>query len=257
MRKMNIKAALHYQLAYMLEASLWTFAIVLAIAIFFSILFPVIITTFSDVNDVVYEVAEALTIDVNDENGNTVIISFFNLGAVAFVSLFIVGIAGIREDLRLFLQHGMGRYTTFFSTLWCSLICATVIGAFCELLNIITRHWELFPMQGLNLNTDYGFIAGWLFHTALFFSVWQLGTLISLIYYRLNRIGQVLFSVSLGAIVIFGIPNLFRGWINIEGIEAMISGISDHVNVILFASVSGVLSAIFSFLLIRRAEVKE
>ena len=261
MRKMNIKPALHYQLDYMFWASIWTFGILFAIMVITRLFFGIGVISLGEsaYNDYSAGFVIGLITDIMEDNPEYSV-SWFNIGAVAFFSFFIVGIAGIREDLRFFLQHGMGRYTTFFSTLWGSLICATVIGGFCELLNFITSRWSAFPMRGMTFaNINQGSFAGWLIHIAIFFTVWQFGTLISLLYYRMNKIQQIVFSVGMGGLIIFGLPNFFRlspDWISTM-IDVLVRGSLNPLTVALFTSVLGILSALFNFLLIRRAEIKE
>jgi len=264
MRAMNLKPALQYQLDYMAKATLSVLGVSIAIILFFSLLGGVF--QFGGTSGNEYETADTiLNLQVRgtelDYGGNLVM--WFNLGAIALFSIFIVGIVGIREDIKFLLQHGMGRYTVFLSTLLGSLITGLALGALGELLNFISSNWEAFPIRGLTFDgAEHGFVVGWLSQAMLLFFVWQLGTLISLIYYRMNRIQQIVFSVCAGGIIFFGIQGplpALEHWGEYipQVIETLENIVLNPVNIVIFSSAAGVVSAMLNFFLIRRAEIKE
>jgi len=213
MNNLNLKPAILYQLTYIGRFFLIALAIIAAVFVVFRLFFATMITIENETN-----------------------ISI-NLISIISMMLFIIGIVGIREDIKMFLQHGSGRKTVYFSTLIASLITGVVLGLICELLKIL---FDAFAYA------ETGFIAGWLMTSAAFFFAWQLGTLISLIYYRLNTFGIVVFSIVGGAAMIFCIP------IIITYISLMYPEIAR-----LPLLLCGILAAGGNFLLIRRAQVKE
>ena len=269
MGRMNLKAALWYQLDYMAKASLSVFGVLILISIAAHLLsvFGIINITISDyspgdVVDVAIRGVDSLTGAYYDYDANITIINWMNVGAVAFFSLFIVGIVGIREDIKFLLQNGMGRRTVFMSTFLASVITATVIGFFGELFNLISYNWSVFPLRGLTLDgANPGFLLGWFFHIAVLLTAWQLGTFISLIYYRLTKTGQIAFSVSaVLAFILISSHSARRISIDIEmWIENLIYAIENInlVNVSTATLVIGLIVSAGSFLLIRRAQVKE
>ena len=237
MGNMRLKAAMHYQLNYMFWASLSILGIAAAIAIFLRLVVGVVVININ------------LLGDASESS------FLFSAGAILAVTLFIIGIAGIREDLKFFIQHGMGRGTTYFSHILTSLISGLILGLLCQLFDLIIYWvWPAFPVSGLRFPVE-GFFAGWMLHTLCFFFVWQLGALISLIYYRMNNwIQSLIFSLLL-----FGSP-LFIGMAigNFDGVVDTI--INFFVNPPAFAPlflIGGVLAALGNFLLIRRAQIKE
>ena len=214
MNNLNLKPALRYQITYLGKFFLIAFGIIVAVYAFLHLFFSVAVT--SD------------TIEINMSD---------SLLSVLLVMLFIIGIVGIREDLKMFLQHGAGRRTVYVSTLISGFFTAVVLGLICELFSLF-------------FTVGQSFFGGWLFNGACFFFAWQLGGLISLIYYRMNRIQQIVFSVAggslLGALAVFVLPYM-AAYIP-SGMWA-----APTVPILL----CGLLAAAFNFLLLRRAQVKE
>ena len=244
MNKMRLKPALHYQLDYMVRASLSYIGVLAVIIIFISL----IRRFFGGLT--VVNILGIVRIDAGGIGGGQFT---FNVGGLIIFILFVIGIVGIREDLKLFLQHGMGRATTYFSTLIISLICAVSYGLFCELLNLAFIHWPNFPVRAMFFPAQ-SFFAGWFFHASLFFFAWQLGVLISLIYYRMNGVQQTVFSVAGVAMIMFALPGGIRRIAGGEDLEAALVALLANPA---FLPLWGVLAAAGSFLLLRRAQVKD
>jgi len=264
MGKMNLKAALWYQLDYMAKATLSVFGVLVLIAIAAYLLsaFGILNITISDYapNDVL-DLAMRGAYAVQNDDGYYTNITM-NIGAVALLSLFIVGIVGIREDIKFLLQNGMGRRTVFTCTFLASIITAVVLGFFGELFNLISYNWSVFSLRGLTLDaTNHTFLLGWLFHIAVLFMAWQLGTFVSLIYYRLNKIGQIVFSISaVSAFILMTSLSAQRITADVDvWVENFIYAI-ENINLINVSTITfliGLVTAALSFLLIRRAQTKE
>jgi len=243
MENSRLKQALRYQLSYFGWSSLYVYGIAIA-AISIVSLF---ITT------VVYD-------------GNVVNIS--GIGGVGFIHLLIVGIAGIRSDLRFFIQHGIGRRTTFFSNLYGSVICSAALGLFCEVFNLISYHWLGFTHYGPAF-TSQGFLTNWMMYGFAFFFAWQVGALISLVYYRLNKMQQIILSVIAIATAVFGFSYGIRFLVGADdafwsNFEDAIQGFFDNLFGFTLGSFAmwgvllvGILAAIGNYLLIRRVQIKE
>ena len=242
MKTMNLWPAVLYHIEYALIALAWTFGIVGAISIAGSIFF------------------ESFVFMGSTDAGSYV---SFNAGAVALVMFFIFGVGGTREDLRFFLQNGMGRRTTYWSTIISALISGAAVGLLGEGFNLLFRLWPAFPITGMNFNHASGFFIGWLMHIGSFFFAWQLGALFSLIYYRMNKNQQIVFSVALAATFVIGLPRIIIRMIpSVEAFEAMVEtmfynffAIPSNWAILIFAL--GVLAACGNFFLIRGANVKE
>jgi len=204
MNTMNLKPAIRYQLEYIGKFFMFAFVIVAAVM---ALLY------------IILEARIILSIDHADGfNIST------NLVSMITIMLFVIGIVGIREDLKMYLQFGAGRRTVFVSTLISTLITGVVLGLICELR----------------------FMIGFMMTAAGFFLAWQLGALISLIYYRLNLIGIIVFSVAGGAVMLFCLPFII---IHVSQ--------SYQTFLLLPLLLFGALAAAGSFLLLRRAPVKE
>jgi len=235
MKDSRLKQALYYQLNYFGWSSLYVYGI--AIAVIVTIRFFV-------------------TVSVSENN------VVAGIGGVGFFHLLIMGIAGIREDLKFYLQHGIGRRTTFFSHLYGSLICGAGLGLFCVVFSIVTGY-----LFGLNASgsvfTIQSFFVSWMLYTISFFFAWQIGALISLIYYRLNRMQQVVFSVIAVAAIIFTFSGGIRHVIGISGeLDDIIPGILENpldiISPVVWALLLfGILAAIGNYFLLRYAQVKE
>jgi len=236
MNNSRLKQTLKYQLSYFGWSSLWVYGISVVVIVTLSLL---------------------VTFTVNGSST-----SFGGLGGVAFLHLFILG-CGIRSDLKLFLQHGIGRRTTFFNNLLGSFICAVMLGLFCVIFDVIAGRW---------LNTsDYvyitgvpGFFTGWVGYVCSFFFAWQLGALISLIYYRLGALQKVIFSVLGAAALILMFTGTVRYIVGITDefgdgmIRNFIDGSIDIMTPIaLGLLVLAVIAAVGNYFLLRRAPVKE
>ena len=243
MNKMRLKPALHYQLDYFVRSSLSYLGVLAAIIISINLIRRFFIDG---------TVVDILGLVRFDTGGGGFFV--FNVGTILVFMLFVIGIVGIREDFKMLLQHGMGRCTAYFSSLFGSLIFAAVLGLFCELLNIAARYWPSFPVRGMTF-LEQGFFAGWFLQAGFFFLAWQLGVLISLIYYRLNGLQQTVFTVAAVATIIFVLPGGLRHIA--EGgadLEAALVGLLANPT---FIPLWGALAAVGNFLLLRRAQVKE
>jgi len=182
----------------------------------------------------------------------------FNFGIALMITIFVIGIVGIREDLKLMLQHGIGRYTTYFSTLLSGLITGAAMGLVCEIMNMAARFWPVFPMN-IPPYSAAGFISGWVLLAAGFFFAGQLGIMISLIYYRLKRFMQIVFSVAAGATIIFTLPFCITFIFNENNAlgRTLQSIASNPFALACLIFLLGATAAAANFLLLRRAQVKE
>ena len=187
---------------------------------------------------------------------------YSSIGPVVFVHFLVMGIVCIRADLRFFLQHGLGRRTTYFGHLYCSLVSSIVLGLVSELLNYVGGFLpgSLFASSAFDIR---GALAGWLTHSIVFFLAWQLGVLISLIYYRLGKLGKVVFSVVAVATVVFALPRVIGSLAGAAGdladlIQRFVESPPNFSAYVLFFVLPlGILAAVGNFLLIRRVQIKD
>lgn len=246
MNNMRLIPALRYQLQYMTLVFLGALGVLAAIFIVLTLL-GVFTSSDETVNINIMDIINigSASYDVN-----------FNVGAIMMFMLFIIAIGSIREDLRFLLQHGMGRCTTYFSTLLGHLISGAALGLLCELFNLAAGYSPVFVASGLTF--PGGFFSGWMLHMGCFFLAGQLGVLISLIYYLLNKIQTIVFSVTGGAILLFGLPSMM---LNIFGedasaLETILAVFANPFALACLIFLIGALTAAANFLLLRRAQVR-
>lgn len=143
-------------------------------------------------------------------------------GDIAFaITLFVYGIVTIRTDLPFFTQFGLSRRTVFIVQIITALITALIASVLCLLVLLLLQglaHSALgngIYAAGL-YNTlfnggspvrDFGGSLAEIVVTATMFGMaLSLGSLISLLYYRLNKLGKALLSIVGGSLLLFGLP---------------------------------------------------
>ena len=235
MNSLRLKQTLKYQLSYFGWSSLWVYGISVT---------------------VMAVVIALVAFSVTDSNISA------GLGGVGFLHLFILGI-GIRSDLKFFLQHGISRRTTFFNNLIGSFICAVMLGLFCEVFNLIFNRW-IYISGYVDASGISGFFKGWIAYVCSFFFAWQVGALISLIYYRLGALQKVIFSVLGAGALVLGFSGAVRYIIGIADefgdgmLQSLFEGSLDIVMPIaLGVLILAMFSAVGNYFLLRRAPVKE
>jgi hypothetical protein len=244
---MRLIPALRYQLDYMAKTSMVALGIMMTFFIVFGMF-----AIFSNEIPVVINLMGVINI-----GGEAYVI--INFGVVLITMVFITGIAAIREDMKFFLQHGIGRYTTYFSTLFCGMIYGIAMGLLCQIFSLAAGLWPAFSATGLRFSAG-GFFGGWILHAVCFPFAWQFGTLISLIYYRLSKIMTIVFSLAAGSALVFALPAILSR-ISDERRAAPALALSsiaaNPFSLACFILLAGALVAAINFLLLRRAQAKE
>jgi len=251
MNNLNLKPAMRYQMSYMWKSFITVFGIAMAVVTLVMIFFSVNIAD-GEAHILFFQITQ-------DGAINTVI--HFNMAAVMLFMFFIVGVSGIREDLRFYLQNGLSRRTVYASTVLSSAASGLGVGFISALFNLTGSILPGFPVRGfmfsdLQTYTALNFIGDLLLHTLCFFLAWQLGSLISLIYYRLGKIQQVVFSVLGIAILIFGLPFSLAAVITRADFETLGAAFSSTLFIGIILLLVSILTAVGNFLLLRRAPLK-
>ena len=114
----------------------------------------------------------------------------------SWIFVFVVGICAVREDLRLFLQNGVGRRTLFavefLHTILTPIACA-VLCVLCDLILSIPGLRE--PAVGADVFTE-GYFAALAVGTAAMILAMALGMFISLSFYRMNKAWTIVCAVG-------------------------------------------------------------
>ncbi len=125
------------------------------------------------------------------------------------IFMFVLGIVSIREDMRLGIQNGAGRTTSFMANLACMVLTALLLNLSCivfyklwALLDTDLVIIDLYSMAFLREMTP-GTLGEMLLcaltGTAASLAFTGCGVMLSLVYWRLNKAGKWIFSLALGA----------------------------------------------------------
>ena len=135
---------------------------------------------------------------------------FGGFSLICGICLFVVGVASIREQLRLCLQFGVSRYTAFTASYLSAGVLSFSFALLGEVLGLLA-HGPL-PgrrfVQGLYaavyLTNDAALsltfaqhLSGFLLHGALLWFLFSLGSLFSLAFWRLKKVGTLLLALSI------------------------------------------------------------
>ena len=188
---------------------------------------------------------------------------FIHVASIVTVMYFVMGISVIREDFKFQLQHGIGRNTTFLASVLTSFSASAIVGLVCVLLNVISSHWYEFPASGYFFPGTNLFVS-WLLHVLIIFTAYQCGVMLSLIYYRLSKLGKVLFSVIGIAAIVIGLPYLGIRTISLVTNEsvtyvtgAILYTLSQPNFLLLIMFVAAIVFAAIDYLLLSRACARE
>lgn len=195
--------------------------------------------------------------------------SFNGFGIAAMIGIFVIGIVSVREDLRLFLQNGIGRLTVFSVETLAMVIISAALAIGGELLvslaAVIVRSDDRIMINDLyHLLFREGSTSGMsvlthiesiLIFFVFFICAYVTGMFISLIFYRLNKLWTVIVAVGAPLFLIFGLPLLIKYFeISVAlPVAFLVSSpwILIAFNLILASSIS-----FLNWLLLRRAPIK-
>lgn len=195
--------------------------------------------------------------------------SLTGYGVAAAITLFVFGIASIREDLRLLVQNSVSRRTAFLGVVLSVLAAAAVLATAGELLTWLGQLFarghsnfymgDLYQMiyvgigDGAALSFS-GHLISILLNTALTFGSCLCGMFFSLLFWRLKKVWKVIAGISIPFLL-----NVFP-WIMMKiGLspKPLIHFLAASPwNLIGFFLLISVLAAGIDWLLLRRAVIK-
>jgi hypothetical protein len=192
--------------------------------------------------------------------------SQFSIYEVAgFVMALVTGIVAMREDLRMALQHGIGRPTFFISHLITSLLMALLLSLGGVVLYYLGS-WFLTGFDELTIQPLYhtvfhshetmvqgvaAFVENRTFDFSLYFIGLGLGTFLSILFYRLNKPWNIAFAVALPVSFI-----LFVSYAAPETSESVVSFPPGPWTVAFWMIIISCCFMAISWLLLRKASVK-
>lgn len=193
----------------------------------------------------------------------------------ATITLFVMGITTIRDDLRLMLQNGIGRRTIFVTELFVALSVSMIL-AFAGVLLIaigqtliatrsefiITDLYQQLYTDGSNNTLSFG---KHLENIALSFSIYTCvniaGIFISLLFYRLNKMWTLIVAIGAPLLLFIGLPLLLTrsrlGYI-LESVFVRILefALSSPWAMFLCFLLAAIFIGILNWLMLKRAPVK-
>lgn len=254
MRKMNIRPAYRYRILASLRGA----------GIFYGVM--ILVTAAVAVSFI------KTTISFGGETSSG---SFSSYGASACIMAFVFGICYVREDLRLCIQHGIGRRTVFVSELLSALSICIIVAVAGELL-LATAQAVTAEYKNLQISDLYqGIYADWklrelslgqhfesmLLNLSMLLGAYMAGMFISLTFYRLNKVWKIIVAVGAPVLLFVGLPILLNATGPAPKMGRMMAGFMDWVLSSPWAWVfvfmlGAVALAILNWLLIRHAPIK-
>lgn len=201
--------------------------------------------------------------------------SFSAFAMASSCALFVTGICSVREDLRLCIQHGVSRITSFVSGLLAALLSCIILAASGELLTAVaqavTADYENYFVSDLYqmLYADGkfaslslgGHIVSIVFNFSMMASAYMAGMFISMVFYRLNKAWTIVVAVGAPVFVFAVLPILMQAAGSESFVSRMLAGLVDWILSspwawISFFIIGAVVLIILDWLLMRRAPIK-
>lgn len=187
----------------------------------------------------------------------------------------VLGMVGIRENLRMLNQNGVSRRTAFLAELICQAAAAVLVALGVTVLLAVFRSIPGMTTQ-LELSDAYqafyegesmgpaGYLRMAVFTAAMGFSLAGVGQFWSVLYWRLSKFWIVTVSIAIPLVLIFGPAALFTavgdsdtGWALVRILAAFGRFFAGSAwNAVLVFLILAAVSFFLSWLLIRRAVIR-
>ena len=239
--KMNLKPAYRYQFGGLLKSG----------AVFYLIM----------------TVATAGYLIAASRLGRNSTTNFTAYGLSFTIFMFVVGIVSIRNDIRLCLQLGVSRRTTFIGDILAAISVALILGIAGELLMGFAQYiargipncsvsdlYQLIYLGPETTPTLVQHLLGALFNAGLFMAASLFGIFFSLMFWRLNKIWTVIVAIAIPFVLNGGPILLVRLGVDVSPYFKW--AISSPYNFILSCLIVSALLAMIDWLLLRKANVK-
>jgi len=201
-------------------------------------------------------------------NGNF-FVSFTGYSITIAIFMFVMGIVNIRNDLRLCLQYGVSRRTSFVSEILTVMSAAVILAAAVEVLTVVTQlltvnNSNLFVAdiyQLIYVGTDIPSLSlsqhalSALFNTSLMFAASLGGMFFSLMFWRLSKVWTIIVAVSIPVLINVVPMLLYRIGVDLTPFIRWLT--SSPFCFVVFFLLFAALLGIIDWLLLRRANIKE
>lgn len=195
--------------------------------------------------------------------------SFTGYSITATIFLFVMGIVNIRSDLRICLQFGISRRTSFVSELLAVLATSLIVAVAGELLTGIVQalsannskfyvadlYQLIYASEGTTSLTFGQHAMSALLNTSLTFCACIGGMFFSLMFWRLNKVWTIVVAISIPLLINIVPIVLYKAGVDLEPLVTWIR--SSPISFVLFFLLTATLFVIINWLLLRKANIKE
>lgn len=239
---MNIKPAFRFQFGAFLKGAIVMFLIMAAI-----------MTAFM-----------SLTVGVDSQ---TVVMSFSGYGFATMIFMFVMGIVNIRSDLRISLQFGVSRRTSFICEVLAALSTSVLLAVAGEALNGIAQAIsaeksnffvaDLYQLIYIGTNTPRlsagQHIMSILFNTGFALSVCLVGMFFSLMFWRLNKFWTVVAALCIPVVINGGPIILYRLGFDMVAFGRWLA--ASPINFMFCFAIGGIIAGTIDWMLLRKANI--
>ncbi len=158
----------------------------------------------------------------NPESSDMVITSTNGITAISCIFILVAGICSFRENFSMALQNGVSRRSLLLGRLCASAALCLILAVLDEASTLLLRLMDLLPgvqtsshslletIFTLELSPTLAALASVPFSFCILLAFWGLGYFISILFYRLNKLGKLLVGVGIGFLFLVGLPGIFE-----------------------------------------------
>ncbi|AEY67290.1 hypothetical protein [Clostridium sp. BNL1100] len=228
---------------------------------------------FSDIKNSVlifYLIIALLTIFFSSvtSEGNS---SFNGIEMISAIFLFVVGLNSFRKNYLFLMSNGVPRRTQFKSFFLAAIPVtvgmAVIDRALVAIFNRITNYNTLYGMLYQDKTQSNGnIVISLLWSITLYMCAITLGYFITLGYYRMNKIQKICVSIGVPAFFILVLPYIIYNFCSTSTVNWVYNGITTMfgvtgsygpISAVAVFLVSTILLSVLSYLLIRKAPIKD
>lgn len=159
---------------------------------------------------------------VSVESADRVITSTNGITAISCMFILVSGICSFRENFSMALQNGVSRRSLLLGRLCASAMLCLVLAVLDEASTLLLRLMGLLPgvqtsshslletIFTLDLSPTLAALAAVPFSFCILLAFWGLGYFISVLFYRLNKLGKLLVGVGSGFLFLVGLPGILE-----------------------------------------------
>ncbi len=205
-----------------------------------------------------------LTVGVDSQ---TVVMSFSGYGFATMIFMFVMGIVNIRSDLRISLQFGVSRRTSFICEVLAALSVAALLAVAGEVMNGIAQAIsadkssifvaDLYQLIYVGINTQKlsvgQHIMSILFNTGFSLSVCLAGMFFSLMFWRLNKFWTIVAALCIPVVINGGPIVLYMMGFDLAAFGRWLA--ASPINFMVCFAVGSIIAGTIDWMLLRKANI--